>query len=99
MKDITIISAEEKEVLLKNTAIIKNMVSRGNIMDIYEANKKLCRIGNAMIELITDKYYVVPRATIKPYSILEIQNEFEGFDNVQQAYDYAIKLPSDWYMK
>ena len=28
MKDITIISAEEKEVLLKNTAIIKNMVSR-----------------------------------------------------------------------
>ena len=68
-------------------------------MDIYEANKKLCRIGNAMIELITGRYYVVPRATIKPYSILEIQNEFEGFDNVQQAYDYAIKLPSDWYMK
>lgn len=28
MKDVTIISAEEKEVLLKNTAIIKNMVSR-----------------------------------------------------------------------
>ena len=28
MKDITIISAEEKEILLKNTAIIKNMVSR-----------------------------------------------------------------------
>lgn len=28
VKDITIISAEEKEVLLKNTAIIKNMVSR-----------------------------------------------------------------------
>ena len=52
-----------------------------------------------MIELITDRYYVVPRATIKPYSILEIQNEFEDFDNVQQAYDYAIKLPSDWYIK
>lgn len=65
-------------------------------MDIYEVNKKLCRIGNAMIELITDKYYVVPRTTIKPYSILEIQNEFEGFDNVQQAYDYAIKLQPDW---
>ena len=70
-----------------------------NRNDIYEANKKLCCIGNAMIELITGKYYVVPRATIKPYSILEIQNEFEDFDNVQQAYDYAIKLPSDWYMK
>lgn len=68
-------------------------------MDIYEANKKLCRIRNAMIELITGKYYVVPRTTIKPYSILEIQNEFEDFDNVQQAYDYAIKLPSDWYIK
>ena len=68
-------------------------------MDIYEANKKLCRIGNAMIELITSKYYVVPRTTIKPYSILKIQNVFESFDDVQQAYDYAIKLPSDWYIK
>lgn len=68
-------------------------------MDIYEANKKLCRIGNTMIELITGQYYVVPRTTIKPYSILEIQNEFESFDDVQQAYDYAIKLQPDWYMK
>ena len=68
-------------------------------MDIYEANKKLCRIGNTMIELITGQYYVVPRTTIKPYSILEIQNEFESFDDVQRAYDYAIKLPSDWYIK
>lgn len=67
-------------------------------MDIYEANKKLCRIGNAMIELITGKYYVVPRTTIKNYSMLEIQNEFEGFDNVQQAYDYATKLQPDWHM-
>lgn len=54
---------------------------------------------NAMIELITGKYYVVPRTTIKNYSMLEIQNEFEGFDNVQQAYEYAIKLQPDWYMK
>lgn len=51
-------------------------------MDIYEANKKLCRIGNTMIELITGQYYVVLRTTIKPYSILEIQNEFESFDGV-----------------
>lgn len=65
-------------------------------MDVYEANNKLCRIVNAMIELITGQYYVIPRTTIKPYSILEIQNEFEGFDNVQQAYDYAIKLQPDW---
>ena len=27
------------------------------------------------------------------------RHEFEDFDNVQQAYDYAIKLPSDWYIK
>lgn len=65
-------------------------------MDVYEANNKLCHIGNAMIELITGQYYVIPRTTIKPYSILEIQNEFEGFNNVQQAYDYAIKLQPDW---
>lgn len=65
-------------------------------MDVYEANNKLCRIVNAMIELITGQYYVIPRTTIKPYSILEIQNEFEGFDNVQQAYDYAIILQPDW---
>lgn len=65
-------------------------------MDVYEVNNKLCHIGNAMIELITGQYYVIPRTTIKPYSILEIQNEFEGFDNVQQAYDYAIKLQPDW---
>ena len=65
-------------------------------MDIYEANKKLCRIGNAMIELVAEQFYVVPRTTRNPYSILEIQNEFEGFDNVQQAYDYATKLQPDW---
>lgn len=28
MKDVTIISAEEKEILLKNTTIIKNIASR-----------------------------------------------------------------------
>ena len=65
-------------------------------MDIYEANKKLCRIGNAMIQLVTGQYYVVPRTTKKHYSILEIQNEFEEFDDVQQAYEYATKLQPDW---
>lgn len=67
--------------------------------DMYEANKKLCCIGNAMVELVAERYYVVPKTTIQPYSIITIQNELEGFDNVQQAYDYAIKLPSNWYMK
>ena len=66
--------------------------------NIYEANKKLCRIGNAMIELVAGQYYVIPRTTVKPYSFLEIQNEFEGFDDVQRAYEYAIKLQPDWRM-
>ena len=67
--------------------------------DIYEANRKLCRIGNALIELFTGQYYVEPRITRRMYSIIEIQNEFECFNDVQQAYEYAIKLPSDWHMK
>ena len=67
-------------------------------MDIYKANRRLCRIGNAMIEFVTRQYYVVPRTTVKPYSFLEIQNEFEGFNDVQQAYEYAIKLQPDWRM-
>lgn len=37
MKDVTIISAEEKEILLKNTAIIKNIASH---MQIYLVNHK-----------------------------------------------------------
>lgn len=67
-------------------------------MDIYEANRRLCCIGNTMIEFVTGQYYVVPRTTVKPYSFLEIQNEFEGFNDVQQAYEYAIKLQPDWRM-
>lgn len=67
-------------------------------MDIYEANRRLCRIGNAMIEFVTGQHYVVPRTTVKSYSFIEIQNEFECFDDVQQAYEYAIKLQTDWRM-
>lgn len=67
-------------------------------MDIYEANRRLYRIGNAMIEFVTGQYYVVPRTIVKPYSFLAIQNEFEGFNDVQQAYEYAVKLQPDWRM-
>lgn len=35
------------------------------------------------------------RTTTKPYVILEIQNEFECFDDVQQAYDYVLKLQTN----
>lgn len=69
----------------------------GITMYIFEANKKLCCIGNAMIELHLDgRYYVVPRIAPKLYSLLEIQNEFRGFSSIKHAYEYAKQLPSDW---
>lgn len=64
-------------------------------MGINEANLKLIKIGNAVIDVWRCKYYVTPR-TVK--EILPIQN-YECFKTVDDAYGYAIGLPSNWNME
>lgn len=63
-------------------------------MDIYEANNKLIRLGNAMITQDGTLYYVTPR-TVK--NIKSISN-YESFITVDEAFDYAEKLHSNWCM-
>lgn len=59
-------------------------------MTIQEANNKLIRIGNAML---TEKYCVVPRITTEEVKILDY---IDGFDSIEEAFDYAMKLKPDW---
>lgn len=69
MKDVTIISAEEKEILLKNTTIIKNMVSRmKNYLNNHMTEKDM-GIGKINPE---DFLYQVDNLEITIDEILEI---------------------------
>ena len=60
-------------------------------MDIYEANDRLLRIGNAIIINGVGCYDVAPRTTTYERNYCNVR-----FYNLDDAYDYAITLPSNW---
>lgn len=62
-------------------------------MDINEANLILVRHGNVVI-IEEDLYYVTPR-TVKKQNMKPLQG-YPCFKSVKEAFDYGIKLPSDW---
>lgn len=63
-------------------------------MDITESNYNLIQIGNAVIIKYGIEYYVIPRTTQE----LRVIFEYSHFTNVDDAYDYAIMLESNWKM-
>lgn len=65
-------------------------------MTIFEANSKLIKIGNAMIEEYGLQYYIVPRTTIKE---LNIERYKQPYDNVETAYDIALQLTPNFGME
>lgn len=62
-------------------------------MTIYEANSKLIKIGNAMIEEYGLKYYIVSRTTSEEPNIKQYK---QPYDSVETAYEVAIQLPSNF---
>ncbi len=67
---------------------------RCTVMTIYEANGRLIKVGNAIIEEHGLKYYIVPR-TILEESNIELYKQ--PYDDVESAYNAAILLPKNWY--
>lgn len=63
-------------------------------MNIYDANYELIKIGNAMVIKFGIRYYVTPRTvkTVKPAT------DYECFMTVDEAFNYAKNLPSNWCM-
>lgn len=62
-------------------------------MSIYEANEILIRRGNVMI-VEQGGYHVIPR-TVKEENVKATQ-DYPWFLSVKEAFEYGIKLPSDW---
>lgn len=68
---------------------------RCDIMTIYEANSKLIKIGNAMIEEYGLKYYIVPRTTSEEINMKQYK---QPYDDVESAYVSALRLSPNWNM-
>lgn len=66
---------------------------RYDTVTIYEANSKLIRIGNAMIEEHGLKYYIVPRTSSEEPNIEQCK---QLYDNLETAYEVAMQLPSNF---
>ena len=63
-------------------------------MTIIEANSKLMKISNVVLVKGGDVYYVTPRTTKEVKHIYE----YDSFPSIEEAFEYAIKLPRDWKM-
>lgn len=63
-------------------------------MDINEANMNLIKIGNAVIIKNGLCYIVSPRTT----SSIKLLSKYKWFYTVDEAYYYAVDLPSNWEM-
>lgn len=65
-------------------------------MTIYEANSKLIKSGNVMIEEHDLKYYIIPRTTSEEPNIKQYK---QPYDNVETAYEVTVQLPSNFGMR